>query len=134
MTDANILPECYTPGLLPLDVEPVVRDRTKDVCEGCGLWPATQLCTHGIPREWATASDVAHLCNTCHAKLHGLQPQDAPGSSVTVVLVCCVGDGCQCGRGGAEAPSASLAKYRCLPKARTNRSAEILNRGSHRHA
>ena len=133
--DANhILPECFTPGLLPLDVEPVVRDRTSDICEGCGLLPATQLCTHGIPREWATADTVAHLCNTCHAKLHGLMPQDAPGRPVTVVLVCCVGDGCQCGQGGAAASGTLLAKYRSLPKVLTNGSAEILNRGSHRHA
>ena len=131
--DANILPECFTPGLLPLDVEPVVRDRTKDVCEGCGLRPATQLCTHGIPREWATAEDVAHLCVSCHAKVHNLTPQDAPGSPVTVLLVCCGGDSCQCGRRGGAATEGLFAQYRCLPKVHTNCSAEIL-KGSHSHA
>ena len=132
--DANILPECYTPGLLPLDIEPVVRDRTKDVCEGCGLLPATQLCTHGIPREWATAADVAHLCVVCHSILHGLMPQDAPGSPVTVAFVCCGGDGCQCELGGGRPDNGQYATYRCLPKVSTNGSAEFASEGSHRHA
>jgi hypothetical protein len=131
MMDANILPECFTPGLLPLDVEPVVRDRTSDICEGCGLLPATQLCTHGIPREWATADAVAHLCNTCHAKLHGLTPQDAPGRPVTVVFVCCAGSGCGCGQGGDAASEGLFAQYRRLPSLCVNGSAEIINTGSH---
>lgn len=126
-----ILPECYTPGLLPLDVEPVVRDRTNDVCEGCGLLPATQLCTHGIPREWSTSADVAHLCNTCHAKVHGLMPQDAPGRPVTVVLVCCVGDGCQCGCGGGDAGKALFGLYPRYRTVSTNCSAEFTPPGSH---
>ena len=134
MMDANILPECYTPGLLPLDVEPAVRDRTSDVCEGCGLLPATQLCTHGIPREWSTADAVAHLCNTCHAKLHGLMPQDAPGQPVTVVLVCCAGSGCGCEVGGNAATEGQYATYRRLPNVSFFCTAEIVVPGSHNHA
>ena len=62
--------ECWTPNLLPADVEPRVRDASADVCERCKVAPATEICTIGKWREFATPDDCVHLCERCHKEGH----------------------------------------------------------------
>lgn len=62
--------ECFIEGLLPLDVEPQLFDRSRGSCEMCGDRPATVICSAGILREFATPADVIHLCKACHVIQH----------------------------------------------------------------
>jgi len=62
--------ECWTPNLLPEDVEPKVRDISCDVCQRCHSAPATEICTIGKWREFATTDDCVHLCENCHKAGH----------------------------------------------------------------
>ena len=62
--------ECHERGLLPLDTEILVRDRSLDVCECCKQAPATELCSIGHLRQFARAEDVVHLCKRCHEAGH----------------------------------------------------------------
>ena len=62
--------ECHERGLLPLDTECSVRDRSGDTCEMCQQHGATELCTVGALREFARPEDVKHLCRSCHSETH----------------------------------------------------------------
>jgi hypothetical protein len=62
--------ECWTPNLLPADVEPKLRDISHDVCQRCHSAPATEICTLGKWREFVTAGDCVHLCENCHKEGH----------------------------------------------------------------
>ena len=62
--------ECHEKGLLPLDTEIAVRERSGDVCEMCSQEAATELCTLGHLREFARADNVRHLCKSCHSEAH----------------------------------------------------------------
>ncbi len=70
--------ECYEKGLLPLDIEPALLDRSGGVCEICHESPAVEICTVGALREFARLADCCHVCKSCHVeKVHRVMVEES---------------------------------------------------------